>query len=77
MTGDLKSPSFNGATVVLGIKINANLDSLIQNMANQETKGNKSEMIRTLLLEAIERRNQIEEMLTDMENEIEECSGEN
>lgn len=64
--GGYTSPSSNGATVVLGIKISLETNQVIEEMAIKETKGNKSEMIRILISEAIEEREKIKEM---MENE--------
>lgn len=56
MNGEKNSPTLSGRTVSLGLKIDSDLDDFIQKMANSETNGNKSEMMRILILEAISER---------------------
>ena len=65
--GGITSPSSNGATVVLGIKISLETNLIIEEMALKETKGNKSEMVRILISEAIEEREKIKEMIENSE----------
>ena len=67
--GDLTSPSSNGATYVLGIKINSDLNQILERMAVAETKGNKSEIIRTLIIEAIEEREKKEQIINGLAKE--------
>jgi hypothetical protein len=68
--GSLTSPSSNGAVISLGIKVSLEMNDLIQSLANVETNGNKSEMIRLLITEALEERSKIEEMMENL-NETE------
>ena len=69
--------SIDGAVISITAKVTVEMAKQIEEMAKSETKFNKSEMVRILLQEAIDNRIKIEEMLKDMENEINECSGEN
>ena len=62
----LLSPSSNSATVVLGVKVSLELNNIIENLAIQETKGNKSEMIRLLITEAISERSDNENLINEM-----------
>ena len=62
----LLSPSSNSATVVLGVKVSLELNNIIENLAIQETKGNKSEMIRLLITEAISKRGNDENLINEM-----------
>lgn len=68
MNGE-KSPTLSGRTVSLGVKVDFDMDDLIQKMANYETNGNKSEMIRKLILEAVETRKSTGHLV----NETTEC----
>jgi len=71
--GGLTLPSSNGATVVIGVKINLELNSILENLSIYETKGNKSEMIRILISEALREREKQEEIV----NETAKQNGEN
>lgn len=64
--GGITSPSSNGATIVLGIKISLEMNQIIEEMALRETKGNKSEMVRILISEAVEEREKTEKMIKDL-----------
>ena len=69
--------SIDGAVISITAKVTVEMARQIEEMAKTETKFNKSEMVRILLQEAIDNRIKTEEMLKDMENELNECSGEN
>lgn len=69
--------SIDGAVISITAKVTVEMAKQIEEMAKTETKFNKSEMVRILLQEAIDNRIKTEEMLKDMENELNECSGEN
>lgn len=68
--GSLTSPSSDGFMTVVSVKISMELNSKIEKLSLQETKGNKSEMIRMLVVEAIRERENTETMIREMaENE--------
>lgn len=68
--GVKNSLTSNGATSVLAVKISPEMNEQIQNLADRETKCNKSEMIRILITEALEERMKTETMICEMaENE--------
>ena len=54
--GRINSPSSDGILTVFSIKVSLEMNSIIEEMAIKETKGNKSEMVRILLSEAIKDR---------------------
>lgn len=67
----INSPTSFGR-VNLGIKITVEENETLQMLANQETNGNKSEMVRKLIQEALKSRDEIETMINEMANDEKE-----
>lgn len=66
--------TLDGATSVISIKISPEMHAIIEKYSAEETRYNKSEMIRILLKEAIENREYQEKLVEEMarRNETEE-----
>jgi len=58
--------SIDGAVISITAKVTVEMAKQIEEMAKKETKFNKSEMVRILLQEAIDNRNETEEMINDL-----------
>lgn len=60
--------SIDGAVISITAKVTVEMAKQIEEMAKSETKFNKSEMVRILLQEAIDNRNETKEMINDLAN---------
>ncbi len=60
-------PSSDGATCTISVKISPEMNNEIEKLSWIETKYNKSEMIRILLYEAIQKRKDDETTINDLE----------
>lgn len=64
--------SSNGVTTVIGVKMSLWMNDVITNLSANETRHNKSEMIRLLLEEALKERGIVDETTSETTSETTE-----